>query len=147
MLASYGAETFNVREVLLGTGPGRRPDPPVGPWKEERLTTTTEYRRALPDARPLAQPDPVLFRAAAIVRERGLCQGPWRAGGPLCAAGAVSVAGGDLGLSRAEMEAGVLRFARALGGSAARDVHSWNDAPGRSAGDVAHALERAAYGL
>ena len=103
-------------------------------------TTTTEYRRALPEAQPLAQPDPVLFRAAGIVRERGLCQGPWRAGGPLCAAGAVGVAGGDLGLSRAEMEASVLRFA-------AGDVHSWNDAPGRSAGDVAEALERAAYGL
>ena len=111
------------------------------------MTTTTEYRRALPEAQPLAQPDPVLFRAAGIVRERGLSQGPWRAGGPLCAAGAVGVAGGDLGLSRAEMEASVLRFARALGGSGAGDVHSWNDAPGRSAGDVAHALERAAYGL
>jgi hypothetical protein len=111
------------------------------------LTTTTEHRRARPEARPLAQPDPVLVRAAAIVRERGLCRGPWRAGGPLCAAGAVGVAGGDLGLSRAEMEASVLRFARALGGSAACDVHSWNDAPGRSAGDVAHALERAAYGF
>lgn len=131
----------------MGTGPRRRPDPPVGPWKEERLTTTTEYRRALPEAQPLAQPDPVLYRAAGIVRERGLCQGPWRAGGPLCAAGAVGVAGGDLGLSRAETEASVLRFARALGGSAAGDVHSWNDTPGRSARDVADALERAAYGL
>lgn len=111
------------------------------------MTTITEYRRALPHPRPLAQPDPVLIRAAAIVRERGLCQGPWRAGDPLCAAGAVGIAGGDLGLSRAEMEATVLRFARALGGSAVRDVHTWNDAPGRSAEDVADALERAAYGL
>jgi hypothetical protein len=110
-------------------------------------TKTTEYRRALPQPEPLAQPDPVLLRAAGVVRMRGLCQGPWRAGGPLCAAGAVGVAGGDLGLSRAETEASVLRFARALGGSAAGDVHSWNDAPGRDAGDVADALERAAYGL
>ena len=99
------------------------------------------------EAEPLADPDPVLVRAAEIVRERGLCRGPWRAGGPLCAAGAVGEAGKDHGLGRAEMEARVLRFARALGGSAAGDVHRWNDALGRSAGEVAEALERAAYGL
>lgn len=110
-------------------------------------TSTTEYSRVLPEAQPLVEPDSVLFHAAEIVRRRGLCQGPWRAGGPLCAAGAVGVAGGDLGLPRAEMEAVVLRFARALGGSTVSDVHSWNDAPGRSAGEVAEALERAAYGL
>jgi hypothetical protein len=45
------------------------------------------------------------------------------------------------------MEARVLRLARALGGSDASDVHGWNDAPGRTVGDVAEALERAAYGL
>ncbi len=45
------------------------------------------------------------------------------------------------------MEGKVLRFARSLGGSTAGDVHGWNDAPGRSAGDVAEALEMAAYGL
>ena len=110
-------------------------------------TETTEYLKALPDSQPLAQPDPVLLRAAGVVRERGFCQGPWRVGGPPCAAGAVGVAGGDLGLSRAEMEATVLRFARSLGGSAAGDVHSWNDVAGRKAEDVADALERAAYGL
>jgi hypothetical protein len=110
-------------------------------------TETTEYLKALPEPQPLAQPDPVLLRAAGVVRERGFCQGPWRAGGPPCAAGAVGMAGGELGLSRAEMEATVLRFARALGGSAVPDVHSWNDAAGRNAEDVADALERAAYGL
>lgn len=109
------------------------------------MTTTTEYRRAQP--RPLAQPDRVLLRAAGIVQERGFRRGAWRAGEPPCAAGAVGMAGGDLGLSRAEVEATVLRFARSLGGSAAGDVHSWNDAPGRKAEDVADALERAAYGL
>jgi hypothetical protein len=57
------------------------------------------------------------------------------------------VAAGDLGFSRTEMEGVVLRFARSLGGSAAGDVHSWNDTSGRSAGEVAEALERAAYGL
>jgi hypothetical protein len=111
------------------------------------VTTTMLERRVSPETRPLAEPDPVLLRAAEIVRERGLCQGPWRAGGPLCAAGAVGVAAHDLGLSRTEMERVVLRFARALGGSVARDVHSWNDAPSRSAGEVAEALERAAYGI
>jgi hypothetical protein len=103
--------------------------------------------RVSPETEPLAKANPVLLRAAQLVRERGLCQGPWRAGGPLCAAGAVGVAAGDLGFSRTEMEGVVLRFARALGGSAAADVHSWNDASGRSAGEVAEALERAAYGL
>jgi hypothetical protein len=148
MLASYGADTLNVRDVLVGTGPRRRPDPPVSPWKEERLTTTTtESPRVLPEPQPLLAPDPVLLRAAEIVRERGLCQGPWRPGGPLCAAGALGVAGTHLGLSRVEMEAVVFRFAHALGGSTVSDVHGWNDAPGRSAGDVAEALERAAYGL
>lgn len=108
------------------------------------MTTTVEPRVPL---EPLSEPDPVLLRAAEIVRERGLCQGPWRAGGPLCAAGAVGEAGRDLGLPRAEMEARVLQLARALGGSAASDVHGWNDAPGRTAADVAEALERAAYGV
>ena len=111
------------------------------------MTTTTLEPRVPLETQPLAEPDPVLLRAAEVVRERGLRQGPWRAGGPLCAAGAVGVAAGDLGLSRTEMEGVVLRFARALGGSAAGDVHSWNDAAGRSAGEVAEALERAAYGL
>lgn len=95
----------------------------------------------------MAEPDPVLLRAAEIVRERGLCQGPWRAGGPLCAAGAVSQAGADLGMARWEMEARLLQFARAVGGSAFNDVHNWNDTPGRTAGEVAEGLERAAYGL
>jgi hypothetical protein len=109
-------------------------------------TTSVEPRAPLkPD--PFAEPDPVLLRAAQIVRERGLCQGPWRAGGPLCAAGAIGEAGSDHGLVRAEMEARVLRFARALGGSGVSDVHGWNDAPGRTVGDVAEALERTAYGL
>lgn len=111
------------------------------------MTKTMEEPRVPLEARPLADPDPVLVRAAAIVRERGLCQGPWRAGGPLCAAGAVGEAGKDHGLDRAETEARLLRFARVLGGSDAGDVHRWNDAPGRSAGEVAEALERAAYGL
>ena len=111
------------------------------------MTTTTEKPMVLLETQPLGEPDPVLLRAAEIVRERGLCKGPWRAGGPLCAAGAVGEAGSDLGLPRAEMEARVLRFARALGGSGVSDVHGWNDAPGRTVGDVAEALERAAYGL
>jgi hypothetical protein len=111
------------------------------------MTTTMEKPMALLETQPLGEPDRVLLRAAEIVRERGLCKGPWRAGGPLCAAGAVGEAGSDLGLPRAEMKARVLRFARALGGSAVSDVHGWNDAPGRTVGDVAEALERAAYGL
>lgn len=110
-------------------------------------TTTTEYPRVLPEPQPLAQPDPVLLHAAEIVQERGVCQGPWRAGGPLCAAGAVGEAAIDLGLDRVEMEARMLRFAHALGGSAVSDVHGWNDAPGRTAEEVAEALQRAAYGL
>lgn len=111
------------------------------------MTTTSQYPRVLPEPQRLAQPDPVLLLAAEIVRERGLCQGPWRAGGPLCAAGAVGEAGADLGLSRTRMESRVLKFARALGRSAATDVHDWNDTPGRTAEEVAEALERAAYGV
>jgi hypothetical protein len=103
--------------------------------------------RAVPRHESPAEPDPVLLRAAEIVRERGLCQGPWRTSGPVCAAGAVGEAGGDLGLSRSMMEARLLKFAQALGGSSAGDVHDWNDAPGRTAAEVAEALERAAYGL
>jgi hypothetical protein len=103
--------------------------------------------KILPQPEPLAAPDPVFLRAAEIVRERGFCQGPWRVGGPLCAAGAVGQAAEALGFARWEMEGRLLQFADALGGSAFLDVHSWNDAPGRTAGEVAEALERAAYGL
>jgi hypothetical protein len=39
------------------------------------------------------------------------------------------------------------QFARVLGGSEFADVHTWNDTPGRTAAEVAEALERAAYGL
>jgi hypothetical protein len=101
----------------------------------------------LRQSEPFAQPDPVLLRAAGILQERGLCQGPWRPGGPLCAAGAVGQAGEELRLSRTQMEAHLLRFAAALGGSGISDVHVWNDAPGRTATQVAEALQRAAYGL
>ncbi|MGH3116525.1 MAG: DUF6197 family protein [Gaiellales bacterium] len=110
-------------------------------------TFTIEYPDLQKQREPLATPDPVLLRAAEIVRERGFCQGPWRVGGPLCAAGAVSQAAEELGFVRPEMEARLRQFADALGGSAHRDVHSWNDAPGRTAEEVAEALQRAAYGL
>jgi hypothetical protein len=111
------------------------------------VTKTANDPGLLARREPLAQPDSVLLRAAEIVLERGLCQGPWRPEGPLCAAGAVGKAGEELGLTRSEMEAHLLRFAGALGGSAFSEVHGWNDAPGRTAMQVAEALERAAYGL
>jgi hypothetical protein len=111
------------------------------------VTATVAEPKFPLETQPFAKPDAVLLRAAEIVQERGLCQGPWKVGGPLCAAGAVGEAAGELGLHRTEMEGKVLRFARSLGGSTARDVHGWNDAPGRSAGEVAEALERAAYEL
>jgi hypothetical protein len=110
-------------------------------------TITSEYSNLQTEPEQLATPDPVLLRAAEIVRERGFCQGPWRPGGPLCAAGAVSQAAEELGFVRPEMEARLRRFAAALGGVAVRDVHRWNDAPERTAGEVAEALQRAAFGL
>jgi hypothetical protein len=110
-------------------------------------TTTIVSPQVVPQSESVTQPDPVLLRAAAIIRERGLRKGPWKAGGPICAAGAVGAAGDDLNLSRPEMEERVLRFASALGGSEPGDVHRWNDAPGRTAEEVADALERAAYGF
>jgi len=109
--------------------------------------TTIERPNVLPQHDRMVEPDSVLLRAAEIVRERGLRQGAWRSGGPLCAAGAVGQAGVDFGMARWEMEARLLQFARALGGSAFSDVHSWNDTPGRTVQDVAEALERAAYRL
>lgn len=143
---SMKAAIAGMLEVSTASGVTRAR--PTGLRKEDRLATKTTVDPMAPlEAQPLADPDPVLVRAAEIVRERGLCQGPWAAGGPLCAAGAVGEAAGELGLHRTEMEGKVLRFAGSLGGSTARDVHGWNDTPGRSAGDVAEALERAAYGL
>ena len=140
------AASAGMLEVGMASGVTRAR--PTGLRKEDGLATKTTVDPIAPlEAQPLADPDPVLVRAAEIVRERGLCQGPWAAGGPLCAAGAVCQASGELGLHRTEMEGKVLRFAGSLGGSTARDVHGWNDTPGRSAGDVAEALERAAYGL
>jgi hypothetical protein len=143
-----GTKAVVARKLEPGMASGASQARVSGQPKEDRLATSTVVEPRLPlEAQPLAEPDPVLLRAAEIVRERGLCQGPWRAGGPICAAGAVGEAGKDHGLDRAEMEGRVLRFARALGGANVSDVHCWNDAPGRSAGDVAEALERAAYGL
>jgi hypothetical protein len=145
---SHGYQGRCDEETRFGCGLCSLSGAPVASWKEgSKLTTTRLEPRVSPETEPLAKPNPVLLRAARLVRERGLCQGPWRAGGPLCAAGAVGVAAGHLGFSRTEMEGVVLRFARSLGGSAAGDVHSWNDTSGRSAGEVAEALERAAYGL
>jgi hypothetical protein len=121
---------------------------PTGSRKEDRLATkTTVAPIAPPEPEPLADPDPVLVRAAEIVRERGLCQGPWRAGGPLCAAGAVGAAAKELGLTRPEMESCLRQFAVVLGGAVFKDVHRWNDADGRTADEVAEALVRAAYGV
>jgi hypothetical protein len=116
--------------------------------KMDRLATkTTVEPIAPPEAEPLADPDPVLVLAAEIVRERGLCQGPWRGRGPLCAAGAVGEAAKELGLTRPEMESCLRQFAVVLGGAVFRDVHRWNDADGRTADEVAEALVRAAYGV
>ena len=124
-----------------GAGPGGR-------RKEDRLATMTAVETMAPsEAEPLADPDPVLTRAAEIVRDRGLSRGPWRAGGPLCAAGAVGEAANELGRTRREMESCLLRFAGALGGAVFGDVHRWNDADGRTADEVAEALHRAAYGF
>jgi hypothetical protein len=95
----------------------------------------------------LARPDVVLLRAAQIVLERGLCQGAWRPGGSLCAAGAIGEAAEERGLTREMMEIHLLRLAGSLGGSDVRDVHAWNDEPGRKAPDVVEALQLAAYGL
>ena len=111
------------------------------------MTRATDCRTLLPRRDRLAQPDAVLLRAAEIVAERGLCQGPWRPGGSLCAAGAVGQAAEEQGLSRGEMQRHLLRFAGLLGGSDFQDVHTWNDAPGRTAPEVIEALERAAYGF
>jgi hypothetical protein len=112
------------------------------------LTTSTMVDPTVPlEAEPLAAPDSVLLRAAEIVRERGLCQGPWRAGGPLCAAGAIGEAAKEIGLTRPETESCLLQFAGVLGGAVFRDVHRWNDADERTADEVADALERAAYGV
>jgi hypothetical protein len=111
------------------------------------MTRATDCRTLLPRRDRLAQPDAVLLRAAEIVAERGLCQGPWRPGGSLCAAGAVGEAAEEQGLSRGDMQRYRLRSAGLLGGSEFRDVHSWNDAPGRTAPEVIEALERAAYGF
>jgi hypothetical protein len=121
---------------------------PTGLPKEDRLATKTTVDPIVPlEVQPLADPDPVLVRAAEIVRERGLCQGPWNAGGPLCAAGAVGEAAKELGLTRPEMESSLLQFAGVLGGAGFRAVHRWNDVDGRTADEVAEALERAAYGV
>lgn len=111
------------------------------------MTNAADCQRLLPQRDRVAQPDVVLLRAAEIVRERGLCKGPWRPGRSLCAAGAVGQAAEERGLTRAQMEGRLLRFAGSLGGSDFRDVHSWNDAPGRTVSEVVEALQRAAYGL
>lgn len=111
------------------------------------MIRATNCRTLLPRRDHLAQPDPLLLRAAEIVAERGLSQGPWRPGGSLCAAGAVGQAAEEQGLSRGETERHLLRFAGVLGGSDFQDVHTWNDAPGRTAVEVIEALERAAYGF
>jgi hypothetical protein len=59
----------------------------------------------------------------------------------------VAEAAKELGLTRPEMESCLLQFAGVLGGAVLRDVHRWNDADGRTADEVAEALQRAAYGV
>lgn len=114
--------------------------------KENRLATS-KMVPTVPLEESLVAPNSVLLRAAEIVRERGLCQGPWRAGGPLCTAGAIGEAAKEIGLTRPETESCLRQFASMLGGGVFGDVHRWNDADGRTADDVTEALERAAYGL
>jgi hypothetical protein len=59
----------------------------------------------------------------------------------------VGQAAEEYGLSRGEMQSRLLRFAGSLGERDFQDVHTWNDAPGRTAPEVIEALERAAYGF
>lgn len=96
----------------------------------------------------LAEPDPVLLRAAEIVRERwGQGTPSFGSGGQACAMGAIAIAGGFDYFRWMPSDAESLRYAKALGFKNSCEVADWNDTEGRTADEVAEALERAAYGL
>lgn len=79
---------------------------------------------------------PELVRAAEIVRERWCQKRFGYLGEQRCVAGAI-----------AEAAPGSIVSYRAFRTWLGREVVSWNDEYGRTAEEVAEALERAAYGL
>ena len=78
----------------------------------------------------------VLLRAAKIVR-RGWCQGVYREGGNYCVLGAIDAAARNYDLA----DAACLRLEALIGTHA---FGTWNDQRGRTAEEVAQALEAAA---
>ena len=87
--------------------------------------------------------DETLRRAAKIIRERGWIQGTTSmSGGPVCAAGAISVV---LGVHRWRVtEAHLLAASRAgvpPERAGASGLTRWNDAPGRTVEEVLAVLD------
>lgn len=95
----------------------------------------------------LAEPNPVLLRAAAIVRERWTQDSATALEGPprcaMTAIAEIADRAGDASLFWTARAA----LVKSLGLASEWMVPDWNDAPGRTKEEVAEALERAAWGL
>lgn len=104
--------------------------------------------RAEPVPEKLAEPDAVLLRAARNVRERGWLSGDWGwSGGPQCVQGHIHTAINEEGEEVISYPAHSNILAKSLGGHNSTSNIKWNNAPERTAEEVAEALERAAYGV
>lgn len=92
------------------------------------------------ETKPLTDAQKTLLKAAEIVRERGLCQGTFIGrDGSICTVEAIW--GATRGTEN--FVPALRRFADFMGLGINR-VAVWSDAPGRTAEEVASALERAA---
>jgi hypothetical protein len=92
----------------------------------------------------------ILLKAAQIVREPGM----WRqkaASGPqdptCCAMEAIEAAAGKKRVSSYEGSEAMTALGKLLGQGAYRSIIAWNDAEGRTAEEVAAAMEQAAESI
>ena len=121
----------------------------------EVLTESPDTGTEVQAPEKLVEPDPVLLRAAEIVRERW-CQHGWHPDGAdtrgintRCAGNAIVEAEGRFQDGAPTWTDGQRRFSLAMGWGdwGATRMFLWNDTPGRTREEVAEALERAAYGV
>lgn len=82
-----------------------------------------------------------LLRAAEIIRMGGLCRGVWEKDGAHCLVGAYWKAKYG-GWEKRPKDENLYEVGKIVG---IKSPHVWNDALGRTAEEVAEALERAAY--
>lgn len=96
---------------------------------------------------PLADWAKALLKGAALIEERGWCQGDYQSEGRLCVLGAIKVAVGKEPDGDEDTDPIVFRAKKAMCASVGIGlIHEWNDDPARTKEEVVAKLRAVALG-